>query len=199
MKIGLFCGCFDPVHTGHIRAAEAFRDAAGLDAVLLVPANGSYKKFGSAMEGGAHRLRMCALAVSGHGGLAVSGFEVRADEPPYTSDTVAYARRCCPGAEICLCMGSDAAKYVTRWACFGELKDSVRFLVTDRGGEAPLELQKSGAHVMRIPLEPDGVSSTAIRRALTQGTGRPAGLDGRVYQYIRDNSLYKQQKRSVSL
>ena len=47
---------------------------------------------------------------------------------------------------------------------------------------------------MRIPLEPDGVSSTAIRRALTQGAGRPAGLDGRVYQYIRDNSLYKQQK-----
>ena len=127
MKIGLFCGCFDPVHTGHIRAAEAFRDAAGLDAVLLVPANGSYKKFGSAMEGGAHRLRMCALAVSGRGGLAVSGFEVRAAEPPYTSDTVAYARRCCPGAEICLCMGSDAARYVTRWACFGELRTASAF------------------------------------------------------------------------
>ena len=58
MKIGLFGGCFDPVHTGHLRAASAFRAAAGLDAVLLVPANGSYKKIGSAMEGGAHRLRM---------------------------------------------------------------------------------------------------------------------------------------------
>ena len=191
MKIGLFCGCFDPVHSGHIRAASAFRDAAGLDAVLLVPANDSYRKFGSAMQSGLHRLRMCALAVSGRGGLAVSGFEVRSPSLPYTSDTVAYARGCCPGAEIYLCMGSDAAKYVTRWECFGELKGSVRFLVTDRGGEAPLELQKSGANVMRIPLEPDGVSSTAIRRALRQRAGLPAGLDGKVYRYIREKSLYE--------
>lgn len=191
MKIGLFCGCFDPVHSGHIRAASAFRAAAGLDAVLLVPANDSYRKFGSAMQGGLHRLRMCALAVSGHEGLAVSGFEVRSPSLPYTSDTVAYARGCCPGAEIYLCMGSDAARYVTRWACFGELKGSVRFLVTDRGGEAPLELQKSGANVMRIPLEPDGVSSTAIRRALRQRAGLPAGLDGKVYRYIREKSLYE--------
>ena len=191
MKIGLFCGCFDPVHTGHIRAAEAFRDAAGLDAVLLVPANGSYKKFGSAMEGGAHRLRMCALAISGREGLAVSGFEVRAAALPYTADTVAYARRCCPGAEIYLCMGSDAAGYVTRWACFGELKDSVRFLVADRGAGAPEELLQSGAAAFCIPLEPDGVSSTAIRRALRQRAGLPAGLDGKVYRYIREKSLYE--------
>lgn len=191
MKIGLFCGCFDPVHSGHIRAASAFRAAAGLDAVLLVPANDLYRKFGSAMEGGAHRLRMCALAVSGRGGLAVSGFEVRSPSLPYTSDTVAYARGCCPGAEIYLCMGSDAAKYVTRWECFGALKDSVRFLVADRGAGAPEELLQSGAAAFCIPLEPDGVSSTAIRRALRQRAGLPAGLDGKVYRYIREKSLYE--------
>ena len=191
MKIGLFCGCFDPVHSGHIRAASAFRSAAGLDAVLLVPANDSYRKFGSAMQGGLHRLRMCALAVSGRGGLAVSGFEVRSPSLPYTSDTVAYARGCCPGAEIYLCMGSDAAKYVTRWECFGALKDSVRFLVADRGAGAPEELLQSGAAAFCIPLEPDGVSSTAIRRALRQRAGLPAGLDGKVYRYIREKSLYE--------
>ena len=191
MKIGLFCGCFDPIHTGHIRAASAFRAAAGLDAVLLVPAKDSYRKFGSAMQGGLHRLRMCALAVSGHEGLAVSGFEVRSPSLPYTSDTVAYARGCCPGAEIYLCMGSDAAKYVTRWECFGALKDSVRFLVADRGAGAPEELLQSGAAAFCIPLEPDGVSSTAIRRALRQRAGLPAGLDGKVYRYIREKSLYE--------
>ena len=143
------------------------------------------------MEGGAHRLRMCALAVSGHEGLAVSGFEVRSPSLPYTSDTVAYARGCCPGAEIYLCMGSDAAKYVTRWECFGALKDSVRFLVADRGAGAPEELLQSGAAAFCIPLEPDGVSSTAIRRALRQRAGLPAGLDGKVYRYIREKSLYE--------
>ena len=44
---------------------------------------------------------------------------------------------------------------------------------------------------MRLPLEPDGVSSTAIRRALRQRAGLPAGLDGKVYRYIREKSLYE--------
>ena len=33
MKIGLFCGCFDPIHKGHIKAALIMKEAAGLDLV----------------------------------------------------------------------------------------------------------------------------------------------------------------------
>ena len=42
MKIGLFCGCFDPIHKGHIKAALIMKEAAGLDIVYLVPASGKY-------------------------------------------------------------------------------------------------------------------------------------------------------------
>ena len=37
-KIGIFGGCFNPPHLGHIRGAEAAARALGLDRVLLVPA-----------------------------------------------------------------------------------------------------------------------------------------------------------------
>ena len=38
MRIGVFGGSFDPVHIGHLLAAECCREQAGLDRVLFVPA-----------------------------------------------------------------------------------------------------------------------------------------------------------------
>lgn len=193
-SIGLFCGCFNPVHNGHIRAAEAFRSAAGLDCVFLVPASDQYRKPGVPAAAGAHRLRMCALAAGGHAGIAVCGFEVRAPELPYTIDTVEYARAQFPGAEISLCMGGDAAKALPRWACFEPLRKNAAFLVINRAGDSgrPEQLLQSGARVTLIHQEPDGISSAAVRKKLQAGDSSIPELDGRVLRYIRENALYHQ-------
>ena len=178
-KIGLFFGCFDPVHRGHIRAAEMFRTAAELDRVLLVPANTQYRKFFGPSAGGVHRLNMCVLAAGGHEGIDVCDFEVRSPRLPYTTDTVKYIRTRIPGAEIFLCAGEDTANAL---------------VISRAGGPGhPAELFRSGAKVLYIDAETDGISSTAVRRRLWAGERVIPELDENVLCYIRENSLYRNQ------
>lgn len=191
-RIGLFCGCFNPIHSGHIRAAELFRSAVGLECVFLVPANVSYHKFGAPMESGFHRLKMCELAVEGHAGLAVCDFEIKAPKAPYTIDTVLFFKNRFPDTEIYLCMGEDTAQTAARWACFEELKDLVRFLVInreDRQMEVTGLLERGGT-VEFVQHEKDGISSTDIRKKLRSGVKTCPELDEKVFQYIRENALY---------
>ena len=39
MKIGVYGGSFNPPHLGHVRAAQACKQALGLDRVLVIPAS----------------------------------------------------------------------------------------------------------------------------------------------------------------
>ncbi|MBR4150833.1 MAG: adenylyltransferase/cytidyltransferase family protein, partial [Firmicutes bacterium] len=61
-KIGVLGGSFDPVHYGHLILAEQVRSAAGLDAVMLIPANISPFKLESEPASGEDRFEMVKLA-----------------------------------------------------------------------------------------------------------------------------------------
>lgn len=191
-RIGLFCGCFNPIHKGHLRAAEEFLRAGELERVFLVPASGRYGKLRGLAPDGVHRLRMCALAAGGRDDIAVCDFEIRSPGLPDTMDTVEYFRDRFPGAVLFLCMGGDTAGMVPRWACFPELRESVSFLVIRRSGGsgAPEELTGRGTRVTYLDREEDGISSTAIRGKLLRGESSIPELDEKVLGYIREHALY---------
>ena len=200
MKIGLFCGCFDPIHKGHIKAALTMKEAAGLDIMYLVPANGKYSKYGAAITAGEHRLQMCRLAVCGHERLEVCAFEAESTEQPYTIDTVKHFAAVYPEARIYLCMGEDAARWVPNWICFRELRECAGFVVINRAGVTRDDLlERSGAELIRVEMKPDGVSSTEIRRALARGMSNIPGLDTKILRYITDNGLYKAASYNMSV
>jgi nicotinate-nucleotide adenylyltransferase len=46
VKIALFGGTFDPIHSGHLEIARAAADAYGLDRVLFVTAGSPPHKYG---------------------------------------------------------------------------------------------------------------------------------------------------------
>ena len=63
-RLGIFGGTFDPVHTGHLAAAERVRQDARLDAVVFMPAGVPVFKLDQKVTTGEERLQMCRTTVA---------------------------------------------------------------------------------------------------------------------------------------
>lgn len=115
MKIGLFGGSFNPVHTTHIDVAKAVMKRMPLDKVLLVPAGNPYHKEDGDMLPEELRFEMVRIAVEGEYGLEVSDIDLGADGPTYTVDTLNEAAKRYPDDELYFIMGQDSFETFTLW------------------------------------------------------------------------------------
>ena len=107
MKIGLFGGSFDPVHLGHLLAARAAREEAGLDRLFFIPAAQSPFKPDAQPAPASERLRLLRLALAGDTTAEVDDQEIRRGGPSYTIDTVRNYAANYPGAELFYLIGAD--------------------------------------------------------------------------------------------
>ena len=64
MTIGIIGGTFDPIHIGHLIAAEHAWTKLGLDSVLFMPAGQPWFKANNGITVATHRLAMLQLAIA---------------------------------------------------------------------------------------------------------------------------------------
>jgi cytidyltransferase-like protein len=83
-RTGVLGGTFDPVHEGHVAAAEAARTALGLDQVLFIPSHRPPHRAAQPRASAFHRFAMVSLAVGTHPGLLASDLELERPGPSYT-------------------------------------------------------------------------------------------------------------------
>ena len=89
MKIGLFGGTFNPVHSGHVLIAEWIRCELFLDTIYFIPtAVPPHRSDDSSIAAIAHRLEMVRRAVQDNPSFEVSEIESNPDIMSYTADTV---------------------------------------------------------------------------------------------------------------
>lgn len=196
MKVGLLGGTFDPIHLGHLEAAAASLECAGLDQVLLVPAGRPPHKVG-AIASAEDRLAMCRLAVEGRPGLGVWDWEVRRDEPSYTVETLRAFRRERPADEPFLILGWDAARDIRSWHEPDRVLELARLIVVGRPGlESPTSesLTEAGIEPRRVTLcligTPD-VAATHVRRLAGRRQDLEGLVPGPVERFIRERGLYR--------
>lgn len=115
MRIGVFGGSFDPVHLGHLIAAECCREQAGLDRVLFMPAAVPPHKQDRQLSAASDRVEMLRLAVGGHDSFAVSTLEVDRGGISFTVDTLSRLREVHPADELFLLLGPDAIAEFPTW------------------------------------------------------------------------------------
>ncbi len=92
MKVGLFFGSFNPIHTGHLIIANYFVEWTDLDKVWLVVSPQNPFKQKSSLLDEKHRLYMANLAVEDNYNLHASNVEFHLPEPSYTIDTLTYLK-----------------------------------------------------------------------------------------------------------
>ncbi|WP_432737034.1 nicotinate-nucleotide adenylyltransferase [Maridesulfovibrio sp. FT414] len=115
MKIGLFGGSFNPVHSTHIDVARSVMERLGLDKVLLIPAGNPYHKEQEEMLPEELRFELVRLAVAGEAGLEVSDIDLGAEGPTFTIDTLTEAVKRYPDDELYFIMGQDSFESFSLW------------------------------------------------------------------------------------
>jgi nicotinate-nucleotide adenylyltransferase len=201
-RAGLLGGSFDPVHEGHLSAAESAARSLSLERVILVPASLPPHKPEGTRAAGADRLAMLELAVRDRPLLAVSDVELRRPGPSYTVETVReLGRELGSGVGLCLLVGTDAVRDLPTWREPEEILRRAEPVVLERPGEPPVDwgsLSRELAPEIVERLEravlplgrPLDVSSTEIRRRLGSGETVDGLLPRAVIDYIRRRRLY---------
>jgi nicotinate-nucleotide adenylyltransferase len=196
MRLGVLGGTFDPVHNGHVAAAEAALECANLDEVVFVP-TGSPPHRPPAEASPAQRLEMCRLATADDSRFAVSDIEVTREGPSYTLDTLWALRGANPHAELFLVLGWDAASQLRSWHRPDEVLAIAPIVVVTRPGRnAPAEadLKSAGldpARILLCPRPTPSVSGSDIRRAIAAGKSVAGMVPPPVERYIAAHHLYR--------
>ena len=188
MKLGLLGGTFDPVHHGHLRAAENARTALGLDRVAFMPARVPPHRATPAAPA-LHRYAMVALAVTGDPAFFASDLELAREGPSYTVDTVRALRE---HGEVVLIVGSDNLPLLPGWKDAPQLLELCTVAVVGRPGQAhavPAELPGARFHAVDESEVP--VSSSDLRRRVREGRSIRYLTPRSVARYIEDQGLYR--------
>ena len=192
MKIGFLGGSFDPIHFGHLLAAQDAFEQAGLDKLFFMPVALPPLKERRLATSDAARIEMIRLAIQWD-----SRFEVRDDElmrggVSYTVDTVHGLGDEFPGDQLFWIIGSDQAARLNSWERIDELAGLVEFIVLDRPGhgEAPAPAV-TGLRIHRVASHRVEVSSTELRERARRGLSLHYFVPLAVNRYISERSLYQ--------
>jgi len=186
-KIALFGGTFDPVHLGHIRIAQAARDALALDEVRFLPCRISPHKRDAPPTPAADRLAMLRLAISGLPWAVVDDFELRREGPSYSWQTAEAMAAAIPEARLFWIMGGDQWDELPHWAEPQRLAACVEFIVVTRGGHSAPRV----GYRMHVVECAHPASATAIREALARGESGHPWLDPEVKRWILGHRIYR--------
>lgn len=192
MRLGVFGGSFDPVHVGHLIAAEAAADLLRLDTVLFVPARVQPFKVGLHSASADDRVAMLALAVEGNPRFSLDPREVQRAGPSYSVDTLEALRSENQHDELFLLVGADAAWDLPRWHDAQSLQGFAKIFVLSRPGfDVPdIEMIAGAVDVPAINL-----SASQIREKARRGDSLRYMVPAAVVEYIESQGLYSHTEK----
>ena len=138
-RIGIYGGTFNPIHVGHLRAAEEMAEALALERVLFVPSGTPPHKADEpddAIAAADLRLAWTRLATADNPRFAVSDLEVARGGASYLVDTLTTLRAELGRSELVFLIGSDAFAEMGAWRAPRRLFELAHYAVMVRPPQA---------------------------------------------------------------
>lgn len=218
IKTGIFGGTFNPIHYGHLRAAEEIRTMFGLERIFFIPSGNPPLKRKDLAEA-RHRHKMVRMAVRGNPYFEVLDIECKRPGKSYTVNTLELLLMEYTDADFYFMAGIDAFLDIPNWREPEKVLSLTNFIVLSRPGNnfedllgSPyLDIKKTGLagldksgrescrttlqnskKVFLVKVTPIGISSTDIRKSVKKGSSIKYLLPENVESYIISNGLYMQ-------
>lgn len=206
--IGIYGGSFDPVHNGHLHAAEKVIRHLALEKIEFLPC-GQHALKGHLYASAEQRLTMLQLAIENNPAFSINKYELLSTQTSYTVNTLHWFREHSPQQPYCFILGMDAFANMEQWHNWQDILKYSNLLLIERPGEALAPestmqkylIQHECSHpdkflaslagqILQIKLDMLNISSQSIRQALKSGKNAIEWLPETVDQYIKTNELY---------
>ncbi|OWK38312.1 nicotinate-nucleotide adenylyltransferase [Fimbriiglobus ruber] len=200
MRVGIFGGAFDPVHTGHLVLAEQCREAAGLDEVWFLPSYKPPHKTDRELTRFEHRCEMVLLATTGQPAFRVEPIEKELPPPNYTSETLAELQERHPGHQFSLLLGADSLVDFPHWHEPKQIVARAELVVVARPGAEMQSVEQFAAdlgvppEVVRVKIVPCPlieIASRDLRGRVAAGRSIRFLVPRAVEEFIRERKLYQ--------
>jgi nicotinate-nucleotide adenylyltransferase len=217
-RIGLFGGTFNPIHSGHIRAADIVQTKFEFDKILFVPSYIPPHKDSAEVASPYHRLKMIELAVSSFPRFVPSSIEIDAQEMSYSIITLNKIKEINPRSQIFFILGIDAFVEIETWKEYESVLEKCFFIVISRPGYQLGEAKKilgvqyeklicdvsssndvdqeilSDHRILLFSIDALGIASTDVRARIRNNTSIKGLVPDNVLSYIKEHNLYKKSR-----
>lgn len=193
MRIAIYGGSFNPIHTGHTSLAQSLIEQGLADEVWLLvsPLNPLKQSDTSQFAPYHHRLRMAEIAASHLHGVRATDFENHLPIPSYMVHTLEALQQSYPQHSFTLVIGADNWERFPQWYQSQTILQRHALLIYNRPGYdiPPESIQGRNIRIVNTPLY--DISSTQLRQAISTGADTGSWLPKGVKEYITGNHLYE--------
>ena len=190
MKIGLYFGSFNPIHTGHLVIASFMAEFAGLEQVWLVVSPHNPLKMHQTLLQDYHRLQLVKIAIGDNRKLKTSDVEFKLSKPSYTINTLTYLKEQFPQHQFTLIVGADILESFHEWKNYEQILQQYELYVYPRPNSTGGDLMKHPkVKFVQAPLME--ISSTFIRDGIRNKKDVRYMMPESVWDYIEEMHFYE--------
>jgi len=191
MKIGLFFGSFNPIHTGHLILANEVLVAGQLDQIWFVVSPQNPFKEKETLLADYHRLNLVKIAIDDNPKFRASDIEFKLPKPNYTAITLGHLKETYPSFTFYLIMGEDNLHSLHKWYNASYIEENIDIIVYPREAVSA-EKPAHAKHVLLLDHMPRlNLSASQIRQKIKSNQPIRYLVTDPVLKYIDEMGFYR--------